>query len=75
MILSSVRIKHASMNSRGLIPVKVIELKCDVKEIMHRCIKDRTSPDRVKQNLILNDSPEMIGYKIREWKNEFTFIK
>jgi adenylate/nucleoside-diphosphate kinase len=65
----------ALMNSRGLIPVKVIELKCDVKEIMHRCIKDRTSPDRVKQNLILNDSPEMIGYKIREWKNEFTFIR
>ena len=63
------------MTDRSLIPVKVIELKCDVKEIMQRCIKDRTHPDRLAKNLILNDSPEMIGYKMREWKNEIGFIR
>ena len=60
---------------RNLIPVKVIELKCEIKEIMQRCIKDRTQPDRLARNLILNDSPETIGYKIREWKSEIGFIR
>jgi adenylate/nucleoside-diphosphate kinase len=63
------------MTDRSLIPVKVIELKCDIKEIMQRCIKDRTHPDRLAKNLILNDSPEIIGYKMREWKVEIGFIR
>lgn len=63
------------MTDRNLIPVKVIELKCEIKEIMQRCIKDRTHPERLAKNLILNDSPEIIGYKIREWKNEIGFIR
>lgn len=63
------------LTDRGLIPVKVIELKCDIKEIMQRCIKDRTVPDRLTKNLILNDSPEIIGYKLREWKKEIGFIR
>ncbi len=63
------------MTDRGLIPVKVLEIKCDIKEIMQRCIKDRTQPDRLNKSLILNDSPEMIGYKLREWKKEAGFIR
>lgn len=63
------------MTDRGLIPVKIIEIKCDIKEIMQRCIKDRTSSDRLTKNLILNDSPEIIGYKLREWKKEISFIR
>ena len=63
------------MTERTLIPVKVIEIKCEVKEIMQRCIKDRTNPERVAKNLVLNDSPEIIGYKLREWKNEIPFIR
>lgn len=63
------------MTDRGLIPVKIIELKCDIKEIMQRCIKDRTSTERLTKNLILNDSPEIIGYKLREWKKEISFIR
>lgn len=50
------------MTDRCLIPVKVIELKCDIKESMQRCIKDRTSAERLANNLVLNDSPEVIGY-------------
>ena len=63
------------MTDRGLIPVKVIELKCDVKEIMQRCIKDRTSPERLNKTIVLNDSPEIIGFKLREWKHEIGFIR
>ncbi|CAF0775596.1 unnamed protein product [Brachionus calyciflorus] len=63
------------MTDRSLIPVKVIELKCDVKEIMHRCIKDRTSAERMTSGLILNDSPEIIGYKLKEWKDEIVFLR
>lgn len=78
----------ALMNSRGLIPVKVIELKCEVKEIMHRCIRDRTnlkqpastgssakSNQQTQNVIIMNDSPEAIAYKLKEWKNEFGFIR
>lgn len=63
------------MTERCLIPVKVIELKAEIKEIMHRCIKDRTSAERLARGMILNDSPEVIGYKLREWKNEIGFIR
>lgn len=63
------------MTDRCLIPVKVIELKCDIKETMQRCIKDRTSAERLASGQILNDSPEIIGYKLREWKNEIGFIR
>lgn len=63
------------MTDRGLIPVKVIEIKCDIKEIMVRCIKDRTQPERLTKSVILNDSPEVIGYKLREWKKEIGFIR
>jgi adenylate/nucleoside-diphosphate kinase len=62
------------MTDHNLIPVKVIELKCDVKEMMQRCIKDRTSADRIAKGLILNDGPEIMGYKYREWKTEIGFI-
>ena len=63
------------MAERCIIPFKVIELKCEIKEIMQRCIRDRTNPDRLAQNIVLNDSPEIIGYKYREWKNEVNFIR
>ena len=106
------------MTERALIPVKVLELKCDVKEVMRRCVHDRMArvdaamaaattavlANRAKkdheaeeeddeeeagrkkskarldaaQNLersILNDSPEAIGYKFREWKAEVAFIR
>lgn len=63
------------MTDRSLIPVKVIELKCDIKEVMHRCIKDRTSAERITNGLILNDSPEIVGYKLKEWKSEIAFLR
>ena len=63
------------MTDRCLIPVKVIELKCEIKEIMSRCLKDRTNADRLARGLVLNDSPEIIGYKLREWKSEIGFIR
>lgn len=86
------------MAERSLIPFKVIELKCDVKETMHRCVKDRmariatsivniTDAPRKKNNqsgqrrggapepVILHDSPEAIGYKYREWKQEIGIIR
>ena len=63
------------MTDRCIIPVKVIELKCDVKEVMQRCIKDRTNAERLARGLVLNDSPEIMGYKIREWKSEVGFIR
>lgn len=84
------------MAQRSLIPYKVVELKCDVKETMHRCVRDRvtrmatttvnvidaprkkmkkgkrsTAPEPV----VLHDSPEVIGYKYREWKQEIGVIR
>ena len=53
----------------------MIELKCEVKEIMQRCIKDRTNAERLARGIVLNDSPEIMGYKIREWKSEIGFIR
>ena len=63
------------LTDRGLIPVKVLEIRCEIKEIMQRCIKDRTQPDRLAKSLILNDSPEIVGYKLREWKREIGFVR
>lgn len=37
------------MTERALIPVKVVELRCDVKEIMHRSVHDRMT--RVSSNM------------------------
>ena len=49
--------------------------RCDVKEIMQRCIRDRTSAERLSNTtLVLNDTPEIIGYKLREWKHEIGHI-
>lgn len=92
----STRAQVKLMAERSLIPFKVIELKCDVKETMHRCVKDRmarmastvvnvaTAPRTKKHKsrdaaknepVILHDSPEVIGYKYREWKQEIGFIR
>lgn len=85
------------MAEHTLIPFKVIELKCDVKETMHRCVKDRMArmatsivnvidAPRKKKNptgrasnapepVILHDSPEVVGFKYREWKQEIGIIR
>jgi adenylate/nucleoside-diphosphate kinase len=64
------------LTERLLIPVKIIELKCDLKESMHRCIRDRTSAERLaRPQLVLHDSPEIIGYRTREWKREIGFVR
>ena len=62
------------MTDRNLIPVKVIELKVDIKEMMQRCIRDRTGAERLAKGLVLNDSPEVMGYKLKEYKAEQAFI-
>jgi adenylate/nucleoside-diphosphate kinase len=82
------------MTERALIPVKVIELKCDVKEVMHRCVRDRMARDSMamtwqgssanksgkgkgkeREKVVLHDSPEVIGFKLKEWKQNIGFIR
>lgn len=55
------------MTDRGLIPVKIIELTCDVKDMLQRAARDRSTRPI---DLILHDSPEILAFKYREWKNE-----
>jgi adenylate/nucleoside-diphosphate kinase len=66
-----------------LIPVKVLELKCPMKEMMRRCISDRSGPDRQPKGtginktpgLVLNDSPENTANKLKHWRNEISIIR
>ncbi|XP_041351641.1 adenylate kinase 9-like isoform X3 [Gigantopelta aegis] len=52
------------MTERSIIPVRVVELTLDSKEIMVRGTKDRVSPDRV---LPLHDSAQILYTKVQAY--------
>jgi adenylate/nucleoside-diphosphate kinase len=61
------------LTDRGLIPVKIIELKCDVKEMLQRGTKDKEAA--VAKSMILHSSSEILAYKYKEWKAEVAPIR
>ena len=61
------------LTDRGLIPIKIIELKCDVKEMLLRGTKDKTAS--LASNMVLHNSPEILAYKYKEWKNEIAPVR
>lgn len=55
------------MASRGLVPVRVIDLQLSSHEVVTRATKDRYSPDHV---LSLHDSAQILTVKLAAWHKE-----
>ncbi|XP_072178424.1 adenylate kinase 9-like isoform X1 [Diadema setosum] len=60
------------MTERSIIPVVVLELAVDSRELMVRGMKDRHSADRV---LPLHDSAQILAVKIAAWQKEITAVR
>ena len=55
------------MTKRSIIPVRVIELSLDSKEVVTRATIDRYSPNRT---LALHDSAQILAVKLAAWQKE-----
>ena len=55
------------MTQRAIIPVRVIELSLNSKEVVTRATKDRYSPERT---LPLHDSAQNLTIKLAAWQKE-----
>ncbi|CAH1800208.1 unnamed protein product [Owenia fusiformis] len=60
------------MTERSIIPVRVIELTLESKEVMVRGTEDRYSPLRV---LPLHDSSQILAIRLAQWKKHISEIR
>ncbi|XP_033125059.1 adenylate kinase 9-like isoform X4 [Anneissia japonica] len=60
------------MTEMNIIPVVVLELEVDSREVMVWGMKDRYSPDR---SLPLHDSAQILAIRIASWQKEITAVR
>merc|ERR1712178_226830 len=60
------------MTERCIIPVRVIELQGDSREIVTRATADRYSPDKAMPQ---HDSPQILAQKMGAWNKEISAVR
>ncbi|XP_077977825.1 adenylate kinase 9-like isoform X2 [Glandiceps talaboti] len=60
------------MTERSIIPVRVLELEVDSKELMLRGMKDRHSSER---SLPLHDSAQILAIRMAAWQKEISPVR